>query len=77
MTPRPRKDSSGWVVVVAWPDGKEEQINEFRSLSDVLRQDGQISESVRQEAEPPDAGFQDYKAGLRPGELKHLIGGIS
>jgi hypothetical protein len=36
MTPHQRKDSAGWMVIVAWPDGTEEQVNGFRSLSDVV-----------------------------------------
>jgi hypothetical protein len=36
MTPHQRKDTSGWMVLVAWPDGQEEQINGFRSSSDAL-----------------------------------------
>ena len=36
MTPNQRTDTSGWEVVVAWPDGPEDRINGFRSLSDVL-----------------------------------------
>jgi hypothetical protein len=35
MTPRKREDNSGWIVLVYWADGREEQLNGFRSLSDV------------------------------------------
>jgi hypothetical protein len=35
MTPRKREDTSGWMVLVCWPDGREEKVNGFRSLSDV------------------------------------------
>lgn len=29
MTPRPLKDFSGWYVLLAWPDGLEQQIDDF------------------------------------------------
>ena len=29
MTPRPLKDSSGWYVLLTWPDGLEQQIDDF------------------------------------------------
>jgi len=56
---------------------EQSELPEFVGAIASLRQCGQISESVRQEAGPPDAGFPDYKAGLRPAELKHLICEIS
>jgi hypothetical protein len=35
MTPHKRDDSSGWMIKVTWPDGPEELVNGFRSMSDV------------------------------------------
>jgi hypothetical protein len=29
MTPRPLKDFSGWYVLLTWPDGLEQQIDDF------------------------------------------------
>jgi hypothetical protein len=35
MTPLKRQDNSGWLVVVTWPDKREERLNGFRSMADV------------------------------------------
>jgi hypothetical protein len=35
MTPHKREDNSGWMIRVTWPDGPEELVNGFRSISDV------------------------------------------
>ena len=35
MTPFKRLDNSGWLVVVTWPDKREERLNGFRSMADV------------------------------------------
>jgi hypothetical protein len=31
MTPLPLKDGSGWYILLAWPDGREEQMDDFAS----------------------------------------------
>jgi hypothetical protein len=31
MQPRPLKDFSAWYVLLVWPDGREQQIDDFAS----------------------------------------------
>jgi hypothetical protein len=31
MTPCPLKDASGWYILLTWPDGREEQMDDFTS----------------------------------------------
>jgi hypothetical protein len=31
MTVRPLKDFSGWLVVVLWPEGREEHVSDFET----------------------------------------------